>query len=292
VKPWVALGSLTELDGKVKASGKTTLVTHMIRCNLDGLPFLGEPTLKTPVVMLTEQGDNSLTQALKRAGLLERDDLHLLSWHQAVGISWETVVDAAIQKCLEVGAKFLCVDTLPQFAGIEGDGENLSGEALRAIAPLKVAADRHGLGVIFTRHERKSGGEVGDSGRGSSAFAGGADIVLSLRRREGGSLPNARVIHSLSRYDETPSQLVIELREGTYVVLGEEANLAIFEARKLLQEHLPTIEDHALTLEELLGRTGVGRTTLQKALNGAVEDREASKKGKGVRGDPVRYWLA
>ena len=44
--------------------------------------------------------------------------------------------------------------------------------------PLQQAAAAEGLGVLVSQHERKSGGEVEDSGRGSSAFAGAADIEI------------------------------------------------------------------------------------------------------------------
>ncbi|HEY5484444.1 MAG TPA: hypothetical protein VIK31_11660, partial [Propionibacteriaceae bacterium] len=57
------------------------------------------------------------------------------------------------------------MDTLPQFAGLRGDAENNSGDALEAIGPLQLlAAD--GFAILVTRHDRKSGGEVGESARG------------------------------------------------------------------------------------------------------------------------------
>ncbi len=40
-----------------------------------------------------------------------------------------------------------------------------------ALAPIQAIAGL-GIGVILSRHERKSGGDVGDSGRGSSAWGG------------------------------------------------------------------------------------------------------------------------
>src|ERR1700751_5262060 len=94
---------------------------------------------------------------------------------------------------------FVVVDTLPQFACLKGDSENNAGDALAAMHPLlRAAAD--GIGVILTRHERKSGGEVGDSGRGSTALAGAVDIVLSLRRPEGNANKTHRLLQALSRF--------------------------------------------------------------------------------------------
>ena len=44
---------------------------------------------------------------------------------------------------------------------------------------------------------------------GDSAFTGGADVVLSLRRPEGNHRPTMRVLEGLSRFDETPARIVI-----------------------------------------------------------------------------------
>jgi hypothetical protein len=68
-RPWVAKGAITEVDGKIKAGGKTTWVTHMVAKILDGEPFMCEPTTKTKVVFLTEQGPASLRKVLERARL-------------------------------------------------------------------------------------------------------------------------------------------------------------------------------------------------------------------------------
>ncbi len=69
---FVALGALTEVDGKIKSSGKTTFVTHLTAAILDGQPFLGQPTMRTNVVYLTEQTEATFREALGRAGLLAR----------------------------------------------------------------------------------------------------------------------------------------------------------------------------------------------------------------------------
>ena len=87
---------------------------------------------------------------------------------------------------------------LPQFAGLKGDGENSATAVLVAMQPLQEAAARYNLAVVMVRHERKSGGEVGDAGRGSTAFAGAADIVVSIRRAEGNSRPTIRELMLLA----------------------------------------------------------------------------------------------
>ena len=155
--------------------------------------------------------------------------------------------------------------------------------------PLQLAA-AEGLAVTVARHERKSGGEVGDSGRGSSAFAGAVDIVLALRRAEGNGSPNLRVIRSLSRFDETPAELVIEYVEGEYRALGSGQDVKAQEARQKLLEVLPTTEGDAATIKELGEVTKAARATVQPILDEYVGKAIAARIGAGKRGDPYRYW--
>jgi AAA domain-containing protein len=154
---YVAKATLHELVGGAKVGGKSTFLAHLFRAILDGLPFLGRVTTRSPIVFLTEQSGPSLRELLARADLADRDDLVILPWRDARAASWQMVVDLAVVECRRIGASLLVVDALPQFAGIRGEAENDAGAALAAIEPLKAAAD-DGLAVIVVRHERKSGG--------------------------------------------------------------------------------------------------------------------------------------
>ncbi len=293
-RPWVALGAITEVDGKVKSAGKTTWVTYLVRAVLDGVPFMGEPTAQTSVVYLTEQSLTTFRAAMQRARLLDRDDFIVLFWYEALGIGWPEIVRAAAAECRLRGAKVLVVDTLGQFADLTGDSENDAGRALEAMKPIQQAA-AEGLAVIIVRHERKSGGSVGDAGRGSSAFAGAADIVLSLRRPEGNHRPTIREIVALSRLDETPAQMFIELTQEGYRVLGKVADLARQEAEVAILETLPTERENALSQDDLLReikeKTGleIKKTTageVLKLLRGRI-----GHLGAGKKGDPYKYYL-
>jgi hypothetical protein len=182
-KKWVlqgyfAAGSIAEMSGKIK-TGKTSLLQSACAAILDGVPFLGQPTGKTKVLYLTEQPDTSFREAMERAGLLGREDFHVLSFGDTRGVAWPDVVRAAVIHAKRIGAGLLIVDTLSQWAGLSGDSENDSGTAIEAMNPLQFAAAQ-GLAVIVVRHERKSGGEISDAGRGSSAFGGVVDVILSL----------------------------------------------------------------------------------------------------------------
>jgi len=300
-KPWVAAGSLSELTARVKG-GKTTWITHLCRCVLDGVPFMGEPTTKGAVVYLTEQPKASFRKALERADLL-RPDFYVLYKREVIGVPWPDVVKGAIAKAREVGAVLLVTDTLSKFADLPGDMENASGAALEAVEPLEQAA-AEGLGVFILRHERKSGGEVGMSGRGSSAFGGAVDTVLRLRRGEGNSRPTVRVIDGLSRFDEVPDSLVIDWPEGPegqrrYVALGSEGTLARSNAEEAILALLPTSEDEAIprtsskedvpTIDKGLPKE-IRPTAITEALQSLLASGKAERIGTGGRGHPYRYW--
>ena len=304
-RPFVAQGGITELTGKAKAAGKTSLLLHLVGCVLEAQPFLGEPTRQGPVVYLTEEAGTTFRQGLRRASLDDAKNLHVLSCWDVPGKPWPLIVDLAARKIEETGAAILVMDTLGPFAGLRGDAENNAGDALQVLQPLQRLVARTPVGAIIVRHERKGGGEVGEAGRGSTAFAGGVDIVLSLRRPEGQTRHSIRVIHALSRFTETPETLAIERmlsaapRKGvpaeevcaTYVPLGPEASVATREAETLLVADLPGEEAYAVKLDEFLDQhPDLKRTTAQEALHDLEASERIRRVGQGKRGDPYRYY--
>lgn len=280
---------MTEVDGRIKG-GKTTLVMAMVAAVLNERRFLGKPTTWAPVFFLTEQGPASFRETLRRGGLLDRDDLHVLHWVDVRAVPWPELVERVRARAREVGAGLLVVDTLSQWAGLRGDAENAAGAALEAVGPLQATA-ADGLAVLVLRHERKSGGEVGDSARGSSAFGGAVDIVVQIRRPEGNSRPTLRTLTALSRFDETPVELVVELGEdGEYIAHGDGAAVAHAEALSAVRTHAPATEGTAVTEKDLLATAGVKRTLGQTAIRELLAAGELAKTGAGKRGDPYRYW--
>jgi hypothetical protein len=293
-EPFLASGCLTDLAGPAKAAGKTTLALSMIRAVLDGGEFLGRRTARSPVVFLTEQSQGTFRAALSRAHLTERDDLSILYAYKTGTLSWLQIVAAAVEECLRTGARLLVVDTLPALSRLRGDSENSAGEALRVLEPLQQAAGEHGIAVLYTRHERKGGGPVGEAARGSSAFAGGADILLSLRRPEGRNGHGVRHLQSLSRFEETPPELMIELREdGQYHVVSDQGiTMVEDEIRAAVLEALPQSEENALNLEELVQRCPkLSRTTAQRKLAELADEGVIQHVGAGRRGDPKRFYI-
>lgn len=285
-KPWAARGAITEVDAKIKA-GKTTWVLAMIRAKLDGLPFMGEPTDAGPAVILSEQSAATLRESLRRGDLLDRSDVHVLYRTECVGLEWAEIVAEAVAKCRDVGANLLLIDTLTQFSGLRGDSENNAGDAMAVMAPLQEAVAPGWLSIISNRHDRKGGGEVGDSARGSSAFGGAVDIIVSMRRPEGNTRPTQRLLECRSRFDETPDRLMVDLRPEGYVSLGDEKAVADKEAREALLNLCPEDEPTEKDLIDRLPEVKPG--TLSRVLRQMLDEGLVTRTGKGGRGNAYRY---
>jgi hypothetical protein len=170
VPGFVAPGVVTEADGKLKASGKTTFLAHMVRSIVTGCPFLNCPTQRSPVIWLTEERAQTFGETLRRAQLDTRTDIHVLHWHSVKLLAWPVLMKRVTEHAKTVGAKVIIIDTIAQWAAFRGDSENQTGSQMEAAAPLQLAASA-GLAIVVARHERKSGGDVGESGRGGSAFS-------------------------------------------------------------------------------------------------------------------------
>ena len=290
VYSYVAREAIAELDGKIKAAGKTTLIGYAVRAILDGERFLGLSTTKTSVIWLTEQQPGPFYEVLAETDLDDRgDELLILFRGDVAGRPWGEVVADMTTDALDHGYGMLIVDTLGKLAGVQD--ENSASEWVRAMTPLQDAAHR-GLAVV-ARHDRKSGGDVGETGRGSSQVSGDADVIMHLGRPEGRREPTFRVVESLSRYRVTTERLVIEqLVEGTgYVVHGNEDAVkhAACMAAIVASVSPPGLDERPQTISELILSTGHARTVVRRALDALLDLGHIRRTGNGKKSDPYRY---
>lgn len=279
VEPYLLAGAVTELVAKIKAGKTTYVLGEIVRQALD----------KGAVVYLTEQPSASFRVALERAGLLGVQNLFMLPFNAVIGMEWRDIARIATEKCRQVGAILLVIDTLSHFSGLDGDSENDSGAAISCMKPLQEAAAT-GIAVLTIRHERKSGGEIGDAGRGSSAFGGAADTLLTLRRVEGRARPTLRKIECVSRFEGLPAVAIYEYVEGRYKYLGTECEISEREAESMILSSAPECEK-AKTLDDLLDGSEVARTTAQRVVRKLVAEGKVTQIGRGRKGNPFRYFL-
>jgi hypothetical protein len=268
--PWIwdgfiAMGTVTELDAKVKA-GKTELVAHAVRAITRGETFLDRSTRKGPVIWVTEEGSRTIRAVLQRAHVSGRD-VHIVSKREMLHRpTWHQIVKEAERKAVEVGAVLMVVDTFSKVAGLQGDDEQSSGQMMAAMLPLQELSSRLNLAILISRHDRKAGGEVGDSGRGSSAISGDVDTILQLSRLGGKGQDNRRILRAISRLGETPG-LTIELVDDKYKVITETASLDA--AKAAIMGMLPEDEGDAIAAVDVraaLKDAGHTFTTVKRAV--------------------------
>ena len=104
------------------------------------------------------------------------------------------------------------IDTLATFWKVKD--ENDAGAMTQAVIPLLNLARESGACVLLIHHSRKSEGAYGDEIRGSSALFALVDIAVIMKQHE---VETQRKLIAMSRYPETPSELLVELRETGYV---------------------------------------------------------------------------
>src|SRR5262249_47912139 len=107
------------------------------------------------------------------------------------------------------GHKLVNFDSIPNFWSVQN--ENDASDILAGVGPLRIINDA-GAAVLLAHHPRKAEGDQGTAARGSGALSGFVDVLLELRRMNPG-VPGdrQRVLTGMSRYVETPAELVAEL---------------------------------------------------------------------------------
>jgi DNA polymerase I-like protein with 3'-5' exonuclease and polymerase domains len=291
--PWFPKGTIVEVSGKIKLAGKTTWLAHACAKILNGADFLGGHTRKTKVIFLTEQSPNSFRKVLRHARL-ERDDIKVLYWHEVRGVDWESLIAAVGKEAKAFGALVIVIDVISRWASFAGVSESDASYADKTVPPLKELASE-GFTIIYARHDRKSGGDVGESGRGTSQLGGDVDQMFQLSRPPGSNnAPNVRVLTNTGRFTEdTPASVNIELKNGEFRSIGSAKNFARENALKVIPEVLPATEEAAIESSEVVDRVsphGVRRSACYEALNDLSEAGVIVCVGSGKKGDPQRYY--
>ena len=314
-QPYLIAGALTDFTGAAKI-GKTRFRNHLIRCLIRGESCLGYPaSVPTKVVLLTEEPVPSLMEGLAAAGLTNTSDLVVLTRYAARATNWPDMVAAADAQASAIGARVLMVDTAPGMARLEGDTENSSGHALAALRPLQ-ETQTPGLAKFIIRHTRKSGGDLVEAGRGSSAFAGEADVLIRISKARG-DRPSVRRLEAIGRFEAIPQMLTVErvtvdcstpapptdppLPESkscpelieTYQIVSDPAaaaDPAAATVADLVARALPRSAFEAKTAAELATALEIPERSVRHGLDALAS--QVGRRGAGTRGDPLKFFYS
>jgi hypothetical protein len=278
VRGYVSLGALTLWSGWPKV-GKSTLLFALIAALQEGTRFLGLPATKSGVLLLTEERRGTLASKVERWQL--NGAVHHLRRQDAFGTSWPEAVYDARRYCHEQGLPVLIVDTFSEWTRITN--ENEAGEVLDAIGPLQEAAGS-GLAVQVVSHQRKSPGRYGEAVRGSNALTGAVDIIVELERSLTFRDKNMRVLRAVSRYEETPEDLVIALTDEGYEVRGDSEHAQADEDRRVVLEAIQAAG--SASTRELAEVTGLPNATVNRHTAALFESSAIGRTGAGKSRDP------
>jgi hypothetical protein len=291
---YLAAGAVSLLTSQWKI-GKTTLLSILLARMKAGGALAGLPVSAGRAVVISEE---STQQWLLRGRRLDLDD-HV-GWYcrpfrgRPTPRLWEELLDRVAEAADERDVSLAVVDPLAAF--FPGKSENDAAAMLDALAPLQRLAAR-GLSVLALHHPAKRSKGDGPTGRGSGALLGCADILMEMRwYRRPTDADRRRRLLGLSRYDETPRELVIELNaEGTdYLARGSLADEEFATHWRLLEDLLRQA-DTKLSRDEILvswpGEERPDAVSLYRWLRRAVEQGLLRQDGLGKCKNPFRYWL-
>ena len=255
------------LIGPPKESGKSTLCFSLAAAIAGGHPWAGRRTHKGAAVYLSEEGAHGQGYKVRKHGLAACGDVYLAGPADLTGLDFAARVDAVCKLAADVGAIVVFVDTLSAVAGVRGDEENSAGAALELMAQVD-RLKQAGLAVVCVQHQRKGGGSLSESARGSSAAAGGVDFLLSLEKPLGSGHDNRRILTIRGRVDVPPTLVIDLAADGCFHYVGDVAAAVRNEARQAIVDLLTTAAE-PLTEAELvdaLKEADIGRTSTQNAL--------------------------
>jgi len=260
VWPILAPGLSTIIDALPKV-GKTRLILEGIRASRESRPFLGFPTKPARVLYVSEQSAASLAVQVREVGFTGREPAEELRW--ITREEWSRYVYTDFLRQVEnvhlTPGKYnaLVFDTWHSIARLED--ENDASEVNRLGNLTIDLATRQGTALSLGRHDRKSGGEVGLSGRSSIQLSGLIDVILHLTR---GNAPSQRKLELVGRVPGLPYAQIIELQNGEYVNWGEPGDRDSADEVAALDELLkaePTIGYRSISQ-----RTGIGKNRVRK----------------------------
>ncbi|MCP3906012.1 MAG: AAA family ATPase [Planctomycetes bacterium] len=289
---YLAVGSVTLLVGLWKA-GKTTFLAHLLAAT-DGGGVVGPPVSMADVIVVTEEGDKLWAARRDEIGI--RDNVRFITRPfkgRPRQREWERLVDRIAAEVRNGNTALVVFDTWQSMSPSED--ENDAAKMMAALTPLHRITEA-GSAVLLIHHPRKGDGQEGTASRGTGALPGFVDIIVELRRFDRERPDDTRrVLRGLSRFDETPAEVVIELREDGYHTVGSKADASRRDRMETISAILADADD-PVTVEgvrEVWPEGGVpkpGKRTLAGDLATGHVDGRWGRDGKGARGSPFRYF--
>jgi AAA domain/HNH endonuclease len=302
VDGFTARGRLTAITALPK-QGKTFAWFGLLRARQDGGRWFGRRVLPGKTLVMTEEDRGTFAAKVKRFGI---KGAALVSVHAPETAdarfgqeAWPALLEEAARLARRKGCDTLCMDTLTTWAPWAFRGPEQMSYALRT---LKAACGRHKLAGVVVLHNRKQQSDLGAVVDMLGTIAGSAayDVVAGFSREKDTGECTLAVDGRLGEW-----QCTALLEGGRYVpVAGRAATAGDPDSHPdsgpsprgtPLPSHLrPTLDQlpadgSELTTAELLALDGGGERALRDRLRELERLELVARRGRGVKGDPVRW---
>jgi hypothetical protein len=274
----LATESLAAIVSKPKV-GKSTLVYEFGVAVTQGRTFLGRATKRGNVLILAvEENRRDVKRRLRNLGVDQLDAMHL---HIGVLTDTPDTIYALAGFIKQHNIVLVIFDTLNSFWSVSD--ENDAGAVTQAIKPLLQLARDSSATILLIHHSRKAEGEYGDEIRGSGALFSLLDTALILKRH---TVDTQRRLSIISRYSESPPELLLELREHGYESLGDPA--ASSKAAKLAKM-ADALTSTPAEAKALAAKAGLPMKSAYTLLDLLRQRERAVRSGTGKKGDPFLF---
>jgi hypothetical protein len=288
---YLARGHHSLVVGFWKA-GKTTLLAHLLKLMGSGGKLITN-VVATKVLVITEEGRGLWAKRRDEIGLGDHVEFLVRPFKgRPSRTEWLGFVATVGDLVQSRGYGLVVFDT---FASVNpASDENDAAGMMAALMPLHRLAEA-GAAVLLLHHPRKGDGTEGQASRGSGALPGFVDVIVEFRRYDPAQRDDRRrVLEAFSRFDETPTEEVIELTDDGYAGVGQKSDAKRGDRSIVIREILDAHPDGLTTkdLRDKWPQDGIpkpGESTLAADLeagNGTSWDRQ----GKGTKGDPY-VWI-
>lgn len=255
--------------------GKTRLLLEAIIASRQGRQFLNWPTKPMRVVYVSEQSAASLAMQVREVSFTGQEPIEELRWltrEDWFRFPYQEFLEKLERQFLEgSGYNTLIIDTFHTVASLEDERDAAEVNRVGNLT-LDVAA-RQKLALVLGRHDRKSQGPVGISGRNSIQLSGLMDVILHLLRTP---VPTQRRLEVRGRVPGLPSEVLIELNGNEYVKYGNPEKLdfdRVAQVRTWLKENPNLAAADVKTKLAVIG-VDVSIATAKRDLKQAREDQQ------------------
>lgn len=292
---YLAPGDITLLTSRWK-TGKSTLLTGLLRSLGNGEPFLGRDLRAGRALVVSEESFDHWARRLQIMPVGPHAELMTRPFRgRPTFDDWLALIDEACRRREQHGLDLFVVDPMAKF--MPGAWESIPAHLMNVLEPLQRLTDK-GVSVLLLHHPRKKPSEPGHAARGTGALLGFVDIALELDRYSRlRSDANCRKIIALSRNPRTPEQLVYDWdpATGKFTHVTDPAKtrfdqnwdqvLAILKLRRQAVTHKELLDDWPADQER------PSASVLYEWLNRAYGEKRIRRHGNGTRTDPWRYRL-